>query len=162
MAQLHFFRYISSLFHVKYFVINHQNVMALSCQTSWVLFTMQFLMSFMGLSFSMMMTVSTKRYDIYLPVMTSIVGYWLPSPMLLVNSPYGKNTHNFIFITQATMSMCALIFCGSVLYLGEQTEIFLPIMTGVMAYWLPCPTLTNPVRLGLDADDLNAALLNLT
>jgi hypothetical protein len=57
--------------------------MILYAQTfSLVKFIVQVIISFTVLIFSIFMLIKFKQTEVYLPVLTGIVGYWLPQPSL--------------------------------------------------------------------------------
>lgn len=130
-----------------------------SCNVRGAVFGMQFVMSFMGLTFTMLMISTGRDADIYMPVMTSIVGYWLPSPVRSLVSDRGTNSHLLVFATQAAMSMMTLVFSGYMLYFNAETTVFLPIVTSILAYWLPNPNYLEQKPAAVDTSDLDVALL---
>lgn len=111
-------------------------------------FSLQSIMSILGLAFAVTMIVKTEKDEVYVPVLTSIVGFWLPSPLASVTSKITTSPAMYVFLMQSIICSLVLLFCGTMLLLGSPTSIFLPIITGVMAYWLPSPAmrenLTNP------------------
>ena len=44
------------------------------------------------------------------------------------------------FITQAGVSLSVMGFCMGMLINGESTEIYLPVLTGIVGYWMPNPS----------------------
>ena len=121
--------------------------------SQYAMFFMQFTMSFLGMSFSMFMITSGKQIDIYASILTSVVGYWLPSPVRLVSTA-GNNREMATFAVQSLISMSTLVFSGYMLSIQDETSVFLPIFTSILAYWLPNPTFTIKTR------DLDEALLD--
>lgn len=106
-------------------------------------FSLQSIMSILGLGFAVTMIAKTDQDEVYVPVMTSIVGFWLPSPLASVTSKLTTSPLMYVFFMQSIVCSLVLLFCGSMLLLGGQTSIFLPIITGVMSYWLPSPVLQS-------------------
>ncbi len=47
------------------------------------------------------------------------------------------------FFTQTSISVAVLLFCMGMLINGEKTEIYLPVLTGMVGYWLPQPSAKN-------------------
>jgi hypothetical protein len=47
------------------------------------------------------------------------------------------------FFTQTGISVTVLGFCMGMLISGEKTEIYLPVLTGIVGYWLPQPSAKN-------------------
>ena len=44
------------------------------------------------------------------------------------------------FFTQTGISLSVMGFCMAMLATGEKTEIYLPVLTGIVGYWLPQPS----------------------
>jgi hypothetical protein len=44
------------------------------------------------------------------------------------------------FLTQTGFSLTVMGFCMGMLINGENTEIYLPVITGILGYWLPQPS----------------------
>jgi len=123
---------------------------------NFAVFGMQFFMSFMGLTFTMVMIGAGKNIEVYAPVMTSIVAYWLPSPL----QGWRLNTRPDLLLlgSQSLISTTTLVFSGTMLFFGGQTSVFLPIVTSIMAYWLPNPTF-NQMSVRVDTSELDVSLL---
>ena len=47
------------------------------------------------------------------------------------------------YILQAGISFSVILFCMIQLTRGEQSDVYLPVITGTAAYWLPNPKTTN-------------------
>lgn len=131
-------------------------------------YAIQLLLSFLGIGFSMLMISSNHDVGSYYPVVTSILGYWLPSPILLsMKSESSKLVSNpivLLFGTQVALSFLTLSFSGLMLYNDGDSAVFLPVITGIVGIWLPHPTLEE-MRDGssiIDGDfaDMDAHLLN--
>jgi hypothetical protein len=131
-------------------------------------YAIQLLLSFLGIGFSMLMISSNHDVGSYYPVVTSILGYWLPSPILLSmksdSSKLASNPFVLLFGTQVALSFLTLSFSGLMLYNDGDSAVFLPVITGIVGIWLPHPTLEE-MRDGssiIDGDfgGMDAHLLN--
>lgn len=105
---------------------------------------------------------------IYLPIITGISGYWLPSPSNATNSNEKsfneqlteqitnqitnqinisnenkiKKKVNNIFIIQTIISLMIMGFCMFMLVYNKECNVqgvYLPILTGISTYWVPSP-----------------------
>lgn len=131
-------------------------------------YAIQLLLSFLGMGFSMLMITSNHDAGSYYPVVTSILGYWLPSPILLsLKSDSSKLVSNpivLLFGTQVFLSFLTLCFSGAMLFYDGESETYLPVITGVVAIWLPHPTLgeSSDDLMSHDGDfsDIDAHILN--
>ena len=47
--------------------------------------------------------------------------------------------HHVVFAMQIVMSLSVGVFCMVEAANGKKTEIFLPVLTGILGYWLPAP-----------------------
>jgi hypothetical protein len=76
--------------------------------------------------------------------------------------------NNLLFTAQIMISMSTLSFAMMMLYVGKEPGVYLPIVTGIMGYWLPQPTQEQMppiinVQRGqeqTDRDDVEAPLLS--
>jgi hypothetical protein len=98
---------------------------------------------------------------IYLPIITGISGYWLPSPSnsnKIINSNSQTDNNNLtsfykikkkinnIFIIQTIVSILIMIFCMGMLIYNKECNVqgvYLPILTGISTYWVPSPGVTS-------------------
>ncbi len=131
-------------------------------------YTIQLSLSFLGLFFSMVMISSNHDVGTYLPMMTSIVGYWLPSPILLsMKTDSTKITTNpiiLLFSTQVLLSCFTLLFSCTMLYYDGDAAVFLPVITGIVAIWLPHPSLnelTQNSEFNDCASEISISMLNV-
>lgn len=125
------------------------------------LYTIQMILSFSGLLFSTIMIGTNHDIGVYYPVMTSILGYWFPSPMLLSikidSTKITSNPHVMLFGTQCLMSFIVLMFSSIMLYYDGQPSTFLPVITGIVAMWFPHPSLESEPNVN---NDLNIGILH--
>lgn len=56
-----------------------------------------------------------------------------------------------VYFTQAAFSGIGILFCMTMMINGKDTTVYLPIMTGLLSYWLPNPKL-NPSSLTVTSD----------
>lgn len=52
-------------------------------------------------------------------------------------------SENIIFITQAAFSATGMVFSISMIAAGKDPGIYLPVITGILGYWLPSPKYTK-------------------
>ena len=64
------------------------------------------------------------------------------------------------FFTQTSVSIAVMGFCMGLLIRGEKTEIYLPVLTGIVGYWLPQPSAKNSVETPQDLSK-NSTLSNI-
>lgn len=111
------------------------------------LYAMQLALSFFGLIFSMLMISTDHDVGTYFPLMTGIVGYWFPSPILLSLKSDSKkimsNPMVLLFLTQTSLSFLCLLFSCVMLYYDGNPSIYLPVISTVVTIWLPHPSLTQ-------------------
>jgi hypothetical protein len=49
-------------------------------------------------------------------------------------------THNILFAAQFAISGSTLAFCMAMLWNGRDPGVYLPVVTGILGYWLPSPS----------------------
>lgn len=69
-------------------------------------------------------------------------GGWLPADV---------KHHHVVFAMQIVMSLSVSIYCMVEAANGEKTEVFLPILAGVLGYWLPSPNSNRDLRANVEA-----------
>ena len=60
---------------------------------------------------------------------------------------FARIRHNHVaFAMQIALSLSVSIYCMVEAASGKKTEIFLPILTGIMGFWLPSPNSNKELR----------------
>lgn len=66
-----------------------------------------------------------------------------------------------VFTVQVLISATGMALCATMLAIGRDAAVYLPVVTSIVAYWLPAPTRPGaapaPPRAGLVGDDLAGA-----
>ena len=52
---------------------------------------------------------------------------------------FQKYRSPFIFLTQITFSGAVMAFSMAQIFRGKDTNVYIPIITGILGYWLPQP-----------------------
>ncbi len=60
------------------------------------------------------------------------------------NQETNSNTNGFcinnaLFIMQSMVTVFGLAFSSSMLYMGQPVEVYLPILTSIVGWWMPSP-----------------------
>ena len=62
----------------------------------------------------------------------------------LLNAHYTFFYTNLVFLAQFMFSLFGAAFCASMLYVGKDATVYLPILTSIISVWIPNPRVSFP------------------